>query len=122
MNRCTRLLPLAFALALGAALLPDRPASAQTVNANASAFPLASNVLFPARATRYSLRCYNPTTNGAVTITYPSGFQIVLQPGGSLWETGGLGPQAAASSSRVPIGQILATGTSTQTVQCEEIY
>ncbi len=86
--------------------------AAQTANRNTTAFPLSSNVLFPAQSQRQTLRCYNATTNDAATVIYPSGFAVVLQPGAPLWETG----------SRVPTGQFTATGTAGQTLDCVETY
>ena len=100
-----------FIAAVLAAMLFAVPAFAQTANVNSTAYPLSSNIMFPARGQRVALKCQNPTTNNDATITYPSGFAIVLRPGGALWET-----------VRVPSGQILSTGTATQTLPCEEVF
>jgi len=98
------------AVALAAALFAV-PAFADTSVVNSSAYPLSGGVLFPARGQRVALRCYNPTTNHAVTITYPSGFAIVLNPGGSLFDT-----------QRVPSGAITSTGTATEVLPCEDTF
>lgn len=101
-----RCIPLALALALvsGGAL-------ADTVNVNATAFPLPSNQMFPARSNRLLLKCYNPPANGTVVVTYASGFSFNMIGGAALWET-----------QRVPSGAISATGTAGQTLACEELY
>ena len=100
-----------FIAAVLAAMLFAVPAFAQTSVVNSSAYPLASNVLFPARGQRVALRCYNPTTNAAATVIYPSGFAIVLQPGASLFDT-----------QRVPSGAITSTGTAAQVLPCEDTF
>lgn len=108
-------------LLLLVAALPLSPtARAETAVVNTTAFPLPGNVLFPARTERKALRCQNAKTNNAATITYPSGFTITLEPGGSLWETNigvpgtnvGIGPN----------GVVLAEGTAGQILNCEETY
>lgn len=78
---------------------------------NATAFPLAGDVMCPARGYRKALRVRNPAGNDDVTITYPSGFVEVLGAGDRLRET-----------SNCPQGVFLATGTSTQTLLWEEEY
>ena len=45
------------------------------------------------------------------------GFAVVLQPGGSLWEVA-----PSYEHGRVPDGQLKATGTSGETLTCEEVY
>lgn len=114
-----RLLLLALTVATAMAA-PMLSASAQVTAVNSTAFPLAGNVLFPARVERKALRCQNAKTNDAATIVYPSGFSMILEPGGTLWETNigvevpriGIGPH----------GAILATGTAGQTLACEDTY
>ncbi|MDP2377795.1 hypothetical protein [Reyranella sp.] len=108
------LLVLIAALAVSPAL----PVSAQTAttNVNSTAFPLASNIMFPARAQRVALKCQNATANDLATVTY-DGFSVVIQPGGFLWEVG-----AANLPGRVPTGVITATGTAAQTLNCMESY
>lgn len=114
--RLLSLVSILAASALGAA----SPAHAQTTAVNTTAFPLPGNVLFPARTERKALRCQNSKTNHAATITYPSGFAMVLEAGGSLWDTNlgvpvpnvGIGPN----------GAILATGTSGEVLSCEDTY
>lgn len=87
-------------------------ALADTFASSSLPFPLASNQVFPARSNRLSLKCYNPTTNAAVTVTYgTSGYSFAMAPGAALWET-----------VRVPSGAISATGTAAQILSCEEIY
>jgi hypothetical protein len=105
------LLLAAAAVALGLLLAPMRAALADTVAVNATPFPLASNQLFPARNNRLALKCYNSTSNGAVVITYASGYTFTMIGGAALWET-----------ARPPTGAIQATGTAGQTVACEDIY
>lgn len=117
--RAMRLLSLASIVALWAIAVPAG-ARAQTTAVNTAAFPLSGNVLFPARTERKAIRCQNSKTNHAATITYPSGFSIVLEAGGSLWDTNlgvpvpnvGIGPN----------GAILATGTSGEVLSCEDTY
>lgn len=82
-----------------------------TTAVNSTVFPLAGNVMCPARGSRSGLRVYNPAANAAVTITYPSGFVLVLQPGQSLQEL-----------TRCPQGIFLVTGTAGQTLNWEEEY
>ena len=107
----------ALAIALSA-LAPPLVAQQATVTANSTAFPLSSNILFPARASgRLKLECYNATTNAAVTITFASGFSFVIQPGGYY--------SSVAPSNlrgRVTDGIITATGTAAQTIACEDNY
>jgi len=102
-----RIAALSLALALVAS-----SALADTLASSNLPFPLASsNQVFPARSNRLSLKCYNPTTNAAVVVTYASGYTFTMAPGASLWET-----------SRVPSGKISATGTAAQILSCEELY
>lgn len=102
-----RSLALAFMLALLAG-----EALADTINVSNVAFPLPNtNQVFPARSNRLSLKCFNPSSNAAVAVTYQSGFTFTMSPGASLWET-----------SRVPSGKISATGTAGNVLSCEEIY
>ena len=105
-------LPIACAvLAVVIASLITFPTRADTINVSALPFPLASNIVFPARSNRLLLKCYNPPANGAAQITYASGFTFTMVPGASLWET-----------SRVPSGVISATGTAGNVISCEELY
>lgn len=100
-----------FALAMAVLLFGPRSARADTYVNNATVFPLPSNVLFPARSNRLSLKCVNPLTNANATITYASGFSFVMVPGSTLWET-----------ARPPQGAINATGTAGQLLACQELY
>lgn len=98
-------LSLVLALLSGGAL-------ADTLASSNLPFPLANgNQVFPARSNRLALKCFNPTTNAAVAVTYGSGFAFTMAPGGALWET-----------ARVPSGKISATGTAAQILYCEELY
>jgi hypothetical protein len=98
--------------AIAVAVAAAWPARADTASANVAVFPLASgNQLFPTRNNRLSLKCFNPTTNAAVVVTYASGYAITMAPGASLWET-----------IRPPQGKITATGTAGQTLACEDFY
>lgn len=119
MRLVLRLLLLAPIVAVLAIATPG-PASAQVTAINSTAFPLPGNVLFPARTERKALRCQNPKTNDAATITYPSGFVMVLEPGGTLWETN-IGV-AVPNVGIGPNGAILSTGTAGQTLKCEDTY
>jgi hypothetical protein len=102
-----RLALLALALALFA-----QPALADSTAINAAVFPLANaNQLFPSRNNRLSLKCFNPTANGNVTIIYASGYTFVIAPGGSLWET-----------NRPPSGKVSAIGTAGQILACEDFF
>lgn len=87
------------------------PALADVIAANTTAFPLPSNVLFPARSNRLSLKCYNAPGNGTAIVTYASGYTFSMIGGAALWETG-----------RVPSGAITATGTAGNVLSCEEVY
>ena len=105
-------LPVACAtLAVVIASLIAFPVRADTINVSNTAFPLASNILFPARSNRLVLKCYNPPANGSAQITYSAGFTFTMVPGASLWET-----------NRVPSGAITATGTAGNVLSCEELY
>lgn len=95
-----------------ALMLLASEALADGASVNATAFPLPnSNQLFPNRNNRLSLKCFNSLANGAATITYASGFAVILAPGGSLWET-----------VRPPQGILRATGTAGNVLQCEDYY
>lgn len=100
-------------IALAAALvLVASGALADTLASSNLPFPLANtNQVFPARSNRLSLKCFNPTTNAAVVVTYASGYTFTMAPGASLWET-----------SRAPSGKVSATGTAAQILSCEELY
>ena len=94
------------------------PAYAVTVERKASAYPLASNVLFAARTGKVlALRCYNPTTNSAATVIYPSGFTVVIQAGGSLWEV-----VSTSSPGFLEAGAYTSTGTPGNILDCIQTY
>ncbi len=78
---------------------------------NATAFPLAGDVMCPPRQHRISLRIHNPAGNAAVTITYPSGFVVPVAAGASLYET-----------VNCPQGEWKATGTGGETLRWEEVF
>lgn len=103
-----------LAFAILALPLPSM-AAVERIGVNVTAFPLSGNVMFPSRTKRVALRCQNSLSNNAATIVYPSGFSIVLQPGGALWD-------AAPTDRYLATGAIQATGTSGQTLSCEETY